>query len=328
MKYSDKLNGYWEEGYHYYLEFNDDKLLVRGYDKGKRLETTVSYDADKLEAGERTVITLENNILSRDYEGNMMTEIKELAWEDGELKMLYYYTIMGETLYTLKKVDGDAFRNIIIRDDEFLDELQGEWAEWRASGEGGNPMIIKGNSLSWIGCGGKFHVVSYTYDKEAVYLVPEDLIRSDFGGFTNVRVYPDKLTTTMMVCDMSMPTSVFARKDMLDKIEVPGSAKVAPRNTMMYRPDDTQPEMMGFVGLGSPGMAPMMGMAGMIGMTMVEAMNANKDGKNKPFGEYKPSPMNDTSKLADGKCAYCPKCGYKFEETGIKFCPECGSERT
>ena len=29
MKYSDKLNGFWEEGYHYYLEFQDDKLTVR-----------------------------------------------------------------------------------------------------------------------------------------------------------------------------------------------------------------------------------------------------------------------------------------------------------
>lgn len=324
MKYSDKLNGYWEEGYHYYLEFRDDHLLVRGYDKGKRIETTVSYDADKLEAGERTVITLENNILSRDGDGEMMTEIKELAYEDGELKMLYNYTIMGETLYTLKKVDGDPFRNIIIRDDEFLDKLQGEWAEWKESGEGGIPMIIDGNNLSWFGGGGKFHVVSYTHDKDAVYLVPEDLIKTNFGSFTSVRVYPDKLTTTMMVCDMSMPLSVFARKDMLDKIEIPGGAKVPPRNTMMNTSDNA-PGMMGFIGMGSPGMAPMMGMAGMMGMAMAGMMNGK--GQDKPFADYKTPPMNDTSKLADGKAAYCPKCGYKFEETGIKFCPECGAER-
>ena len=56
MKYSDKLNGYWEEGYHYYLEFRNEKLTVRGYNRAVSLKTKVSYDADKLEAGERTVI--------------------------------------------------------------------------------------------------------------------------------------------------------------------------------------------------------------------------------------------------------------------------------
>ena len=45
MPYSDKLNGYWEEGYHYYLEFRDDKLTLRRYDRVIELETTVTYDA-------------------------------------------------------------------------------------------------------------------------------------------------------------------------------------------------------------------------------------------------------------------------------------------
>ena len=31
--FSEKLNGYWEEGYHYYLEFRDGKLTVRRYDR-------------------------------------------------------------------------------------------------------------------------------------------------------------------------------------------------------------------------------------------------------------------------------------------------------
>ena len=29
MEYSDKLNGFWEEGYHFYFEIRDDKLTVR-----------------------------------------------------------------------------------------------------------------------------------------------------------------------------------------------------------------------------------------------------------------------------------------------------------
>ena len=249
MKYSDKLNGYWEEGYHYYLEFRNERLTVRGYDRGIRLETTVTYDADSIEQGKRTAIALEDNILSRDYQGHMMTEIKELAYENGELKMLYYYTIMGETLYTLTKKENGPFDHIIIRDDEFLQSLQGSWEQWTPDGKPGSPMIIKENNISWFGCESKFHVVSYKYDTESVYIVPEDLTRGDFGGFTNVRVYPDKLTAWMIVCDMDMPLSVFARKDMLDRIEIPSAARLPARCSMRCPPTPFSPAETGFIGM-------------------------------------------------------------------------------
>ena len=29
MEYSEKLDGFWEEGYHYYLEIHKDRLTVR-----------------------------------------------------------------------------------------------------------------------------------------------------------------------------------------------------------------------------------------------------------------------------------------------------------
>ena len=41
MAYSEKLNGYWEEGYHYYMEFRDEKLTMREYRRKIVLETTV-----------------------------------------------------------------------------------------------------------------------------------------------------------------------------------------------------------------------------------------------------------------------------------------------
>ena len=117
MAWSEKLNGFWEEGYHYYLEFRDEKLTVRNYRREIAIETKVSYDSEALDRGERTIIELADNVLSRTWDGEMMTEIKELAYENGELKMLYYYTIMGETLYTLKKVTHGPFEHIRIRDD-------------------------------------------------------------------------------------------------------------------------------------------------------------------------------------------------------------------
>ena len=125
MTYSKKLNGYWEEGYHYYLEFCDALLTVRGYDRAVQLETEISYDAEALERGERTVIQLKDKVLSRSLTGEMMTEIGELAWENGELEFLYHYPILGDTVYTLHKVDHGPFAHIILRDEEYMDKLTG-----------------------------------------------------------------------------------------------------------------------------------------------------------------------------------------------------------
>ncbi len=301
MDYSDKLNGYWEEGYHYYMEFRNEKLIVRDYRRRIELETNVSYDADRLESGERTIITLENNILSRTGDGEMMSEIKELAYENDELKMLYNYIVMGETLYTLTKKDGGPFSHIIIRDEEFIDKLQGVWEEWSINGKGKFPLVITGNSVYCFGSKKKFHVVSYTYDNDNVYIVPEDLTLNDFGGFTRICVYPDMLTTTMMVYDMSMPLSVFARENMLDKIEVPQAAKQVPVNVMMNR-NTHNPDMASI---------------GMMGMDQF-IQNINK--KEEVDGNIKNKPVNN----AGDHIKFCPSCGYKLPEERLKFCAECG----
>ena len=76
MKVSDKIDGYWEEGYHYYIEFRGEALTVRDYSRRVMLETTVSYDADAAERGERVVIALADNTLSRNLRGESFTRIK------------------------------------------------------------------------------------------------------------------------------------------------------------------------------------------------------------------------------------------------------------
>ena len=299
MSYSDRLNGYWEEGYHYYLEFRDEKLTVRDYRREIALETTVSYDAQQLERGEPTVIVLENNVLSRDYEGNMMTEIKKLSYENGELKLLYYYTIMGETLYTLQKKDEGPFAHIRIRDEEFLERLQGTWVKWteKELREKYPPTLLEitGNEISWMSPKKeRFHVVTYRYAPEKVYLVPESLTSDNFVGFTHVEVLPDMLTSTMIVCDMSMPLSVFAREDMLDKIEIPSAALQPARSTMgpaaLHSP--TSVGMMGFLGMQNP-----------------------QEPKDQPRSEDASAPPK-----------YCPQCGSKLDAPPPKFCPECGTD--
>ena len=87
MVFSEKLNGYWEEGYHYFLEFRDDKMTLRRYDRVIELETTVTYDAATLDRGERTVITPANDRISSGLTGNMMREIHELRYVNGVLEL-------------------------------------------------------------------------------------------------------------------------------------------------------------------------------------------------------------------------------------------------
>lgn len=245
--YTEKLNGYWEEGYHYYLEFRDDQLTVRRYDRVIVLQTEIAYDADAIENGKRTVIELKDKVLSRSLTGEMMTEIGELAWENDTLSFLYHYPSFKDTVYTLHKVDHGPFAHIIVRDEEYMDSLQGVWVQWGTSRR--SQLVIKGNTLSWdIWGGGPFHVISYTYAPDRVLLTPEDLTKDNFSGFTQVQVKPDMLCTTLMVSDMSMPLTVFAREKMLDQIEVPDAAKAAPVSTMM-NPNPNPAMPMGMFGL-------------------------------------------------------------------------------
>ena len=310
MKYSDKLNGFWEEGYHYYLEFQDDKLTVRDYRRSVAIETTCSYDAKALERGERTVINLKKNVLSLCWDGSPMSVIKELAYENGELKLVRCYLETEETLYTLKKADHGPFDHIIIRDDEFMDKLQGTWAEWH----GNSKIVITGRNirlelfgLEPFGEGHRFHAVSFKYSPDKVQLVPENLIDNNFSGFTAVSVEKDMLTTYMIVCDMSMPMSVFARENMLDKIEVPDAAKREPRNTMMHV---SEPPMFKVN-------TPPTGIGGMMGyMSMNPFMN----------GGSAPSAAPDPAEKPAAAPGCCPNCGYDPKGETPRFCPECGTK--
>lgn len=231
MKYSRLLDGFWEEGYHYYLEIRKNRLSVRDYRRRTELETKIDYDASALENGERTVISLEDNVLSRTAAGEPFTMIRELAYDNGELKLLYYYTIMGETLYTLKKVDHGPFDHIIIRDKEFEKKLRGVWEQWSPNGRG-VPVTIKNGKITLFGEEEPFHVISYKGSPEDVYIVPADLTQSEFPGCTRFEVLPDMLTSRYIVCDADMPLNVYARADMLDKITIPEEAKRPMRNTM------------------------------------------------------------------------------------------------
>ena len=314
MAYSDKLNGYWEEGYHYFLEFRDEKMTVRRYDRVIQLETTVSYDAAAMDRGETVLIKPENDRLSSGLTGNMMREIHELRWEDGVIHMTLHDYADEYLPFTLKKVENGPFSHIVIRDDEFLEGLQGVWKEWGGKASS-HDLVIKGNELQWgVWGGGKFHAISYNYDgnydPNRVYLVPEDLTRDNFPGFTKIRVERTMLTTTMMVCDMSMPTTVFAREDMLDKIIVPGSAKRPAVNTMTNQGGGM---MTGFTGLN-----------GFLGMGMgMQPQPAVPPAQPEPQLQPHSNASQGPTILDDGS-TFCPECGTKLEAPIPKFCWNCG----
>lgn len=339
MAYSEKLNGYWEEGYHYYMEFRDEKLTMREYRRKIILETTVRYDAAALDRGEETEIIPADPVFDRWPSGEMAMEIRSLRYVGGELKLLEYYTIMGEKEYTLKKVDGGPFRHIRIRDEEVLPRLQGTWLEWRAWQNGKrSALTIQGNTLSWGPYGGgKIHAVSYDYAPEKVWLVPEDLTESGFGGFNDVEVRGNMLVTGLIVMDMSMPSSVFAREENLDTIQVPESAKGAPRSTMgpavmMTSAPPAFGPVGGFMGMGTPfggmnQMNPLMtGAQKDMGGKAAEKKPRYCAGCGRPNYEDEAKFCPDCGHRLEERGGYCSECGHKLEREDLKFCPECGSK--
>ena len=322
MAYTEKLNGYWEEGYHYYMEFRDEKLTMREYRRKVILETTVSYNAEALDRGEETDIIPADPVFDRWPSGEPAMEIRSLRYAGGELKMLEYYTIMGEKEYTLKKVDGGPFRHIRIRDEEVLPRLRGTWLEWRAWQNGRrSALTIQGNNLSWEGVGGgKIHAVSYDYAPEKIWLVPEDLTESGFGGFNNVEVRGNMLVTGLIVMDMSMPSSVFAREENLDAIEVPESAKAAPRSAMGPAVLMTSAPLTGFLGMGTP-----FGGIGQMNQRTAETKPHYCTGCGRRIAAEANFCPECGHRQAD-RGSFCGNCGHKLERENIKFCPECGNK--
>ena len=292
MRYSEKLNGYWEKERRYYFEFRDGRGIFREYRRKIMLDTEISYDAERLESGARTEISLADATWDRDAFGGAMTRVKELAYENGRLIFAtgYVSEAGSRSEYVLEKVDHGPFDHIRIRDDEYLPRLAGVWKAWGRSKEIGDELFIdeKERKIICLGRGlGAFHVVSYALAPERVYIVPEDLTEESFGSYTRFEVKPDMLTTTEKVFDMSMPLTVFAREDMLDKIEIPDAAKQPAGSVMMCPPG---PPMGGGMG---------MGMMGPVGMQMVQKLS-------KPYN-------------------FCANCGKQLE-TPLHFCPECGAK--
>ena len=239
------LDGYYEEGYHYYMEIRGRSLTVRDYARRIELETKFKTETETGENGERIVLKLNDPVLSRDGYGKPFTWIKKLAFENGRLEMDYYYTIMGDTHYTLEKVDHGPFAHIKIRDHEWISLLQGEWVNALRPE---STLVFKKNTLAYCYKGSPlfrntFHVISYVTSPNEVRIVNEDLTSESFDGLQEIKIEPDMLTTREIIMDASTPLLAFVRRNKVGSVSLPPAAYEPIRNTMLPpRTDDVPME--------------------------------------------------------------------------------------
>ena len=247
MKYSEKLSGYWEEGYHYYVEIRGSEMTVLDYHRRRILKTDVSYDAEALERGEETEIVLTDGVLSRAYDGKPMTMIKKLTYIDGRLELDYFYTIMGTEKYTLNKVDRGPFDYLTVLDDTMLEVIAGRWIKWEPKGTKRNCFLdFQGDNMKYI-VGGNFvelerriHVCALKSSPGSMFITPSDLSERDFGMIGEINIEDRMLTTRMHICDADAPLMVFMRQKDLDALPVPAEAE-RPLRTTMRRDDRALP---------------------------------------------------------------------------------------
>lgn len=239
MKYSEKLNGYWEEGYHYYVEIRNDEMTVLDYHRRPTLKTKISYDCKDLEKTGTAEIVLDDGVLSRAANGEPMTMIKKLTYIDGRLELDYFYTIMGPKQYTLNKVDHGPFDYLTVLDGSMLGAISGRWVKWEPKGRKRDCFLdFNGDNMKYTVGGNlvelerKIHVCSVKTSPDDIFITPANLAVRDFGIISEIKIQGNMLTTYMHICDADAPLMVFMREKDLDVLSVPEEATRPLRMTM------------------------------------------------------------------------------------------------
>lgn len=212
------LSGYWRSGSSYYMEIGEEELIIR--DSMKRPVVETGYEVMKCE--ERLYLVPEDDSFNYNHLAEPYATLTELYWEDGRIWLHFYHHYMPDELkeQIFEATDEGPFDNILIRDDEFLEELQGRWQE---DPPGFYILTIDGNHITaGYESDGEyivldemdFHVISYTYWPENVYLIKDDLIETEFYAFSQFQYQDGKLCTNEMVLDADWDTSIdFVRAD-------------------------------------------------------------------------------------------------------------------
>lgn len=206
------LLGYWRSGSSYYMEIGEEELIIRDSMKRPIMET--GYEVVKY--NEKLYLHPQEDFFTYPNLAEPYATVTELYCEDGTIYLHYYHHYMPDETKeaVFEATEEGPFDNILIRDDEYLEELQGRWQE---DPSGFSVLTIDGNHMT-VGyeSDGEYivldemdiHVISYRYAPERVYLIQDDLIETEFYGFTQFEYLNGRLCANEMVMDADWDTSV------------------------------------------------------------------------------------------------------------------------
>lgn len=206
------LFGYWRSDSSYYMEIGEEGIIIRDTMKRPIMET--GYDVVKYK--EKLYLQPEEDYFTYPKLEEPYATVTELYYEDGKIYLHYFhhYTPDETREMVFEATKEGPFDNILIRDDELLEELQGRWEE---DPSGFSVLTIDGNHMT-VGyeSDGEYtvleevdiHVISYRFAPERVYLIQDDLIETEFYGFTQFEYLNGRLCTNEMVMDADWDTSV------------------------------------------------------------------------------------------------------------------------
>ena len=206
------LFGYWISESAYYMEIGEEGLIIRDSMKRPIMET--GYDVVKYK--EKLYLQPEEDFFTYPNLAEPYATVTELYYEDGKIYLHYFhhYTPDETKEKVFEATEEGPFDPILIRADEFLEDLQGKWQE---DPSGFSVLTINGNHMT-VGyeSDGEYtvleevdiHVISYKYAPERVHLIQDDLIETEIYGFTQFEYLNGRLCTNEMVMDADWDTSV------------------------------------------------------------------------------------------------------------------------
>ena len=242
LKDGGPLDGYWEEGYHYYFEIRGDRITVRDASKRVCLERNVSYDPDAVRRGEGTGILVPDAVISRAYDGSPMVYMTSLRFEDGEIRMGRYFTVTREAQrYSLHRAEHDPFWNILILDEDELPLISGDWVDALRPD---SVLRVEGDEASFFYAGMptygpvRVHVTAHRGQQPPVKKLTEaDLTSSGIGEYSDLEIRDGMLCGYRSVTDVSVPLTCFVRPEDVGKKELPEQAYAPVEDTMTAQGD-------------------------------------------------------------------------------------------
>lgn len=216
---SEELQGYWESDNYMYLEFTGDELILRDYSKQIILQSpyTCEREEDRIR-----ILPESTDLVYWQWFDTPFAHITDFYLENGTVSLTWLTE--GETkdeeTAVFESAEEGPFADILIRDEEFLEELQGTWKE---DTDGiGYTVQIDGNHMT-IGFEQEdgtlsssfetdFHVISYVYNDSLIYLIQADLVNTEFYGFSQFQYRDGALYTQIMVADADWDTGVIFKK--------------------------------------------------------------------------------------------------------------------